>query len=115
MYQAAHIPIVYIDESGFAQDMPRTHGYAPVGKRCFGKHDWHAKGRTHVIGALLKSCLLTVCLFTGSINTDVFLAWLTQDLLPKVPEKCVIVMDKICFHKRDDIQEVITVAGHILE
>ena len=30
-------PIVYLDESGFAHDMPRMHGYSPRGKRCFGK------------------------------------------------------------------------------
>ena len=35
--------------------MPRTHGYAPVGERCVGKHDWYAKWRTNVIGALLAS------------------------------------------------------------
>jgi len=73
--------------------MPRTHGYAPVGKRCFGNHDWHAKGRTNVIGALLGASLLTACLFSGSVNADVFLAWVEQDLLPKAPEECVIVMD----------------------
>jgi transposase len=95
--------------------MPRTHGYAPVGERCFGKHDWHAKGRTNVIGALLGAYLLTVCLFSGSVNADVFLAWITQDLLPKVPEKCVIVMDNASFHKRDDIEQAILDAGHILE
>ncbi len=38
--------IVFIDESGFAHDRPRTHGYAPVGHRCVGTQDWHAaKGR----------------------------------------------------------------------
>ncbi len=31
---------VYIDESGFAHDMPRTHGYSKKGHRCFGTHDW---------------------------------------------------------------------------
>ena len=40
-------PIVYIDESGFAHDMPRTHGYSIKGQRCYGKHDWGAKGRTN--------------------------------------------------------------------
>ena len=35
-YQAQHRVIVYIDESGFAHDMPRTHGYAPIGERCHG-------------------------------------------------------------------------------
>ncbi|WP_201800083.1 transposase [Beggiatoa leptomitoformis] len=54
--------IVFIDESGFAHDMPRRFGYAPIGKRCFGTQDWNAKGRTNVIGALLNFCLLTVSL-----------------------------------------------------
>ena len=54
--------------------MPRTHGYAPMGERCVGKHDRHVKGRIHGIGALLDAGLLTVCLFNGSINADVFLA-----------------------------------------
>ena len=53
-------PIVYIHESGFAHDMPRTHGYAVKGKRCFGTHDWQARGRINVIGALLGTALVTV-------------------------------------------------------
>ena len=36
--------IAYIDESGFAHDMPRTHGYAGKGKRCYGLHEWGLKG-----------------------------------------------------------------------
>ena len=77
--------------------------------------DWHAKGRTNVIGALLGASLLTACLFSGSVNADVFLAWIEQDLLPKATEKCVIVMDNASFHKRDDIEQAILDAGHILE
>jgi hypothetical protein len=50
--------------------MPRTHGYAQKGKRCFAPHDWGAKGRTNLIGALVAGVLLTVSLFTSSfINT----------------------------------------------
>ena len=50
--------IVYIDESGFSQDMPRTHGYAKKGQRCYGKHDWQAKGRINVIGAFANKKML---------------------------------------------------------
>ena len=82
-YEKAGKDIIYIDESGFAHDMPRRHGYALVGKRCFGKQDWHAKGRTNVIGALLFGVLLTVSLLNCNINADIFYAW--QDLLPKKP------------------------------
>jgi len=100
-------PIVYIDESGFAKDMPRTHGYAPKGQRCFGPHDWRAKGRTNVVGALMGAAMLTVSLFDANINADIFHGWITQDLIPKLPPHATLVMDNAAFHKRDDIKQAI--------
>jgi hypothetical protein len=47
--------MVFMDESGLAHDMKRTHGYAQRGHRCFATQDGGAKGRTNVIGALLGS------------------------------------------------------------
>ena len=108
-------PIVYIDESGFAHDMPRTHGYAVKGKRCFGTHDWQARGRINVIGALLGTARLTVGLFTGNINSDVFHGWLVDELMPKLPLASVLVMDNATFHKRSDTKKSIRQAGHFLE
>ncbi|CAK0767581.1 hypothetical protein CCP3SC5AM1_510002 [Gammaproteobacteria bacterium] len=61
-YEEEGKEIVFIDESGFAKDMPRKEGYAPIGHRCVGKIDWNAKGRINVVGALLKSTLLTASL-----------------------------------------------------
>ncbi len=95
--------------------MPRICGYAPAGERCFGIHNWRAKGRTNAVGALPGNELLTVSLFDGTINSDVFYAWIRQDLLPKLPERSVVVMDNASFHKRRDIQEAVKTAGHILE
>ncbi|MDE1479733.1 transposase [Xenorhabdus bovienii] len=74
--------------------MPRTHGYSAKGLRCFGTHDWHAKSR---------------------INADVFHAWMTQDLLPKLPSRTVIVMDNASFHKRNDTIKAIADHGCQLE
>jgi hypothetical protein len=96
-YEQAGKPLVFIDESGFAHDLPRRKGYAPIGRRCFGTQDWHAKGRTNAVGALLGACLLTVGWFACSINSNVFFAWVTQDLLPKLPENAVVVMDNASF------------------
>ena len=109
------LPIVYIDESGFAHDMPRTHGYSKVGQRCFGKHNWGAKGRTNAVGALLEKKLLTVSLFDCNINTEVFSKWIEQDLIPQLPCKSVLVMDNASFHKGKNMQEKIKAAGHIPE
>lgn len=95
--------------------MPRTHGYAEKGKRCYRKHAWGAKGRTNVIGALLGKILLTVSLFNGNINTSIFNAWVDHDLLPKLPPGSVLVMDNATFHKDKQMQRAIKEAGHILE
>jgi transposase len=114
-YEQEGKAIVYLDESGFAKESLRTHGYAKIGTRCCGTHDWQAKGRTNVIGALLAGLLLTVTLFDFNINADIFHGWVVQCLLPCVPKNSVIVMDNASFHKRSDIQEEIKQAGHILE
>ena len=114
-HREAGRPVAFLDESGFAHDMPRSHGYASVGTRCGGRQDWHAKGRTNVIGALLGASLLTVSLFQGTVNSDVFHAWTTQDLLTKLPPGCVIVMDNAAFHKRADIRQAVEDAGSEFE
>ncbi|WP_420497880.1 transposase [Xenorhabdus khoisanae] len=63
---------MYLDESGFAQSMPRIHGYSEKGLRCFGTHDWYAKGRINVIGAIRENTFVTLSVFAGNINADVF-------------------------------------------
>ena len=113
-HKANNRQIVYLDESGFAHDMPRTHGYAAKGKRCYGTHDWGAEGRTNVIGALLGGVLLTASLFETTVNTAVFNAWVIQDLIPKLPHNSVVVMDNATFHKSPDMVNALNAAGHNL-
>ena len=95
--------------------MPRTHGYAKRGNRCFGTHNWHSKGRVNAIGAIIDVVFVAVGLFSGSINSDVFYAWLTSTLLPSLQAGTVIVMDNASFHKRADMIEAINDHGCILE
>lgn len=95
--------------------MPRTHGYASKGRRCYGKKDWGAKGRTNVIGALVGKVLLTVSLFQDNINSEIFTAWIEQDLLPKLPKNSVLVMDNAPFHKNERLQIMIEKADHTLK
>lgn len=114
-YKSEGKSVVYIDESGFSHESTRSHGYAKIGEHCFGTFNWGAKGRTNAIGALLNGVLLTVSLFSFNVDSNVFHAWTTQDLLPKVPVGSVIVMDNASFHKREDILNSIQLAGCIAE
>lgn len=114
-YESEGKTIVYTDESGFAHESVRSHGYAKCGQRCTDVFNWGAKGRTNVIGALLQGVLISVFLFQTNIDADIFHRWVVQGLLPKVPIGSVIVMDNASFHKRDDIRLSIEKAGYILE
>jgi transposase len=95
--------------------MPRRYGYALKGERCFGKHNWQAKGRTNVIGALYNQRLLTTCLYDTYIDSAIFQAWMVNDLLPKVPKRSVLILDNAAFHKVDDIQMAIQQADISIE
>ena len=108
-------PIVYLDESGFAVDMPREKGYSPKGKKCYASKDWHQRGRLNVIGTIRDFKLFSVCLFDCNIDANVFFAWLTLDLLPALAPKSVIILDNATFHKRQDALRAIQVQGHTLE
>lgn len=108
-------PIVYVDESGFALDQPRTHGYSLQGQRCYGTRDWHARGRLNAIGAIWNFEFLTVDLWDCNIDSDVFYKWLTQSLIPKLPPQAVVVLDNATFHKRADMRLALLQAGHTLE
>ena len=108
----AQRPIVYIDESGFSVDAPRDLGYSEKGTRCYASKDWHSKGRVNAIGAICDFKILNVCLFDGNINSDVFYAWVTKELVFSLPQKAVIVLDNATFHKRSDCIEAIQKEGH---
>ena len=107
-------PLIFLDESGFSHDMPRTHGYALKGVRCFGIQDWGAKGRTNVIGVLLETVLLTLTLFETTINTAIFDTWVIEDLIPKLPPESVVIMDNAAFHKGRNMKNALQYAGHTL-
>lgn len=114
-YQSEGLTLVYLDESGFVHDMPRLYGYAPVGQRCYGVHDWKPYGRTNAIGALIGTHLITVSLFQTNIDALIFKSWLIQDLLPKLPAQSIIIMDNATFHKTADVKSIVQEAGHRLE
>ena len=72
--------------------MPRTHGYSIKGTRCYGTHNWGAKGRINVIGALIGKVLFSVGLFKCNINRIVFGRWVEDYLLPNLNVKTLHFM-----------------------
>ena len=107
--------ITYVDESDFAHDMPRTHGYSVRGERCFGTHDWNAKGRKNVIAALSGTSLIGCGIVESTVDTAVFNTWVEKILIPDLPDNSVVVMDNAAFHKSQKTKELIEGNGHKIE
>ena len=108
------LPLIYIDESGFQSDDTRSHSYSYIGTRAESTFNWQVKNSCNAVGALIKNKLLTVSLFNCSITTEVFEGWIEHDLLPKLKEKSVLIMDNATFHKGKRLQELLQKAGHYL-
>ncbi len=98
------LPLVYIDESGFQSESTRSHSYSPKGARAEAEFNWQLKNCSNAIGALIENRLLTVGVFDCSVNTEVFECWIEQDLLPKLKETSVLIMDNATFHKGKRLQ-----------
>lgn len=111
-HQQNHTNIVYIDETGFEKLDIRPRGYAPVGTQCVAEGSWHKSKRTNAIGALFNGSLFSVGLFECAIDSDCFYSCVVEILIPKLPEKSVLVMDNASFHKRKDILQALTDKDH---
>ena len=68
----------------------------------------------NVIGTMLGLVLLTVGLFEGRSNHDVFYACLTQTLVPIFPINTAVVMDNTSFHQPTDRVKVVKQPGALL-
>ena len=66
------MPLIYIDESCFQSESTRSHSYSLQGTCAEGEFNWQLKNCSNAIGAIIENRLLTVGVFTCSVNTEVF-------------------------------------------
>jgi hypothetical protein len=114
MYKYGSANIVYFDESGFTAESYRPHGWAKIGQKVFGKISGNNRKYINLIMAQRQKKWLAPMLFTGTCHTEIVNQWLEKMLLPELTQPSVIVMDNARFHNKEQIQEVLQKAGHIM-
>ena len=104
--------LVFIDETGMHLGMTRLYGRAPIGERLY---DTEAPGNgaknISLIGATSIDGLIATLSIVGSVNTDVFLFYIQEILIPQLWVGAVIVMDTLPVHHASVIQEAIEAVG----
>lgn len=102
---------VFIDEFGATTQMQRTHGRAPVGVRVVSKVP-HGHWKTlSTIAAMSTRGIVCSATFDGATDTDTFLAFVEQALVPSLGPGQVVVMDNLPAHKHPRVRELIERVG----
>jgi putative transposase len=106
--------IIYFDESGFAAESYRPHGWALRGQKVFGSISGNNRKATNLIMAQRGNEWLAPMLFKGSCHTETVNQWLEKMLLPQLTSPSVIVMDNARFHNKEQMKSILEKEGHVM-
>lgn len=112
--------LVFLDECGFSLNLHRLYGWAIGGERCIETVPFNKGINRSVLGAYSlpgqdnPTGLWALWQKLGAWNRECFEAFLTDGLLPRLPPKCVLVLDNARIHHGVKIKEAVEKAGHTL-
>jgi transposase len=112
--------LVFLDECGFALNLHRLYGWAIGGERCVEKVPFNKGVNRSVLGAYSlpttsnPTGLWALWQKLGAWNGLLFEAFLSDELLPRLPPGCVLVLDNARIHHRPTLKETVERAGHTL-
>ncbi len=89
----------------------KQRGWGKIGQKLIGKISGKHIKRTNIIAGLCDNELIAPLMFQGSCNTELFTAWVKQQLVPSLKKGQTVVMDNASFHKSPKIREAIEKAG----
>ena len=105
--------LVFLDESGAQTNMTRLYGRAPVGQRCID-HTPHGHWKTMtMLSAIRLDGVMqdATVVIDGPMNSQTFVAYTNQCLVPSLRPGDVVVMDNLSSHKHADVRRLIETAG----
>jgi transposase len=103
--------LVYIDESGIDHNDIKTSCWAKRGAKIIGERSGKRRTRTSVIAALNGDEIKAPIRFTGTANTELFVYWIENILLPTLIAGQVVIMDNCSIHKSTKVKSLIDSVG----
>lgn len=104
--------LVYLDESGFKEDVYRPYGWSKRGQKTYGDRNGKRGTRTSLIAGKRGEELLAPVLFQGSTNALWFNQWLEEHLIPELKPNSTLILDNAAFHRKNDVFDIAQKAGH---
>ena len=103
--------LVLIDEFGATTDMVRTHGRAPPGERVVARVP-HGHWKTvSTVAAMTVNGIVASASFDGATDTELFVAFVREALVPALKRGQVVVLDNLSAHRSPAVDRLIESAG----
>ena len=106
--------LVFIDETSTNTAMVRLRGRAPRGERLVDYAPHGAWKTVTFVGALRQRGMTAPFVIEGAMNGPMFLAYVTQCLVPTLKPGETVLMDNLPVHKVAAVAEAIEAAGATL-
>jgi transposase len=103
--------LVFLDEFGATTNMARTRARGPRGQRVVCKTPHGHWKIFSTIAALTVHGMLGFASFEGATDTDTFLAFVRDGLVPNLKPGQVVVLDNLPAHKSPKIDRLIESVG----
>jgi len=100
--------LVFLDEFGASTQMTRTHALAPVGERAVCRVPHGHWKMISTIAAMGIGGMVAAASFDGATDTEIFLAFVKDELVPRLKPGQVVVLDNLPAHKAPKIDDLIT-------
>lgn len=98
--------LVFIDESGFRLGTEPLYGRSLKGQRVSGKKRHSGRhSQVTMIGAMSMREGVVMGTITGSVNAEVFTAWLDTVLRPTLREGDILILDNWSVHRSRAVKE----------
>jgi transposase len=102
---------IFIDEFGASTHMQRLYGRAPRGQRVVSRVPHGHWKILSTIAAMTSVGMVAAATFEGATDTELFVTFVREALVPVLKEGQVVVMDNLSPHKSPRVRELIEAAG----
>ena len=99
--------LVFIDETAVTTNMVRLNGRSPRGVELVGHAPYGEWKTITFVAALRHNKMVAPMVVEGAMNTEMFLAYVEQCLVPTLKPGDTVIMDKLSIHKSPGVREAI--------
>ena len=99
--------LVFVDETGMNLGFTRLFGRSPQGQRLYDSHSGNLGQNISLIGGMSIDGLIATMSIPGSVNTDVFLCYIQEILIPQLWVGAIVLLDNLPVHHAGVIRDAI--------